>query len=246
MVKVKYQIYLLLLMLIMFSINASGKDKAKIEMIPIIVGDSINQLNEEQIETLDFAIYLLIENDSVVILPQEVNLLIGDTAKVNYSAYPDWTGAFFEQKNKNLHLIVPVYAETLAGIIYSQMNVERKRADKFKCVIETPISVETQEDISDTGSFSGSHLFSDIKGTFIKGKIYRNGVVVGEIDGEKQIEPSPYGDFALRDRYIMYKRRYKYLKDKYNPLYKFNKRFEGEESLQTKLKRGRMTQYKYD
>lgn len=227
-------------------VNVSANESEKNNITPVLVNDSINKLSEEQIETLDFTIYLLIENDSIVILPQEVNLLIGDTTKVNYSAYPDWTGAFYEQKNKNLHLTVPIYAETPAGIIYSLMNVERKKADKFKCVIKTPISLEKQDDTSDTHSFSGSLLISDIKGTFIKGKIYRKGVVVGEIDGEKQIAPSPYGDFALRDRYIMYKRRYKYLKDKYNPLYKFNKRFEGEESLQTKLKRCRMTQYKYD
>lgn len=176
--------YILILLIFFFTENVSAKENIEIERFMVLVGDSINQLNEEQVELLDFAIDLLIKNDSVVVLPQELNLLIGDTAKVNYCAYPDWNEAFFEQKKNKTHLTVPIYAETSVGIIHSQMNIERKKTDKFKCVIETSLSIDSiKQEI--TSGYSGVFLLSEVNGVFVKGEIYRNGSVLGTINGEK-------------------------------------------------------------
>ena len=64
-------------------------------------GDSLAVLNEEQNKLLDSAIGLLIENDSIVLLPQEISQMIGDTAKVCYLSYPDWQSAYFQKSKKN-------------------------------------------------------------------------------------------------------------------------------------------------
>jgi hypothetical protein len=45
-----------------------------LQIVNLFEGDSLAQLSKEQIETLDFAINLLEENDTVVVLPQEIKL----------------------------------------------------------------------------------------------------------------------------------------------------------------------------
>ena len=150
-------------------------------------GDTLAVLNEEQMEILDFVMNLLIENDSVVILPQEINLLVGDTIKDHYLAYPDWKSAYYQKDSKNNQLIVPTYAKTPLGIVKSQIVVEQKKSDKYKCLIETQISTSIDE-----ASFTGSYMESNIQGTFLRGKLYNKGVVVGEIEGEKQNKVAIY------------------------------------------------------
>ena len=152
----------------------------KNQITNLFEGDSLAILNEEQIKTLDFVVTLICENDSIVILPQEINLLIGDTTKINYLSYPDWQLAYFQNDNKKKRLVVPAYAETPLGIVKSQIIVEQKKSDKYKCFIETQISTSVDE-----SSFTGSYIESNIQGEFLKGKLYRKGVNVGEIEVEK-------------------------------------------------------------
>ena len=107
-------------------------------------------------------------------------MLIGDTTKINYLSYPDWQSAYFQNDNKKKRLVVPAYAETPLGIVKSQIVVEQKKSDKYKCLIESQISTSV-----DKTPFTGSYIESNIQGEFLKGKLYNKGVVVGEIEGEK-------------------------------------------------------------
>ena len=150
-------------------------------------GDSFAVLNEDQMEILDFAMNLLIENDSVVILPQEINLLIGDTAKVSYSSYPDWQSAYFYLNSNKNQLVVPTYAKTKFGVIKSQIVVVRKKQDKYKCIVETKVSTD-----ADKIAFTGAYMESNVQGVFLKGKIYNKSSIVGEIEGEEQNKVAIY------------------------------------------------------
>lgn len=155
-----------------FGISASEN----IQVVNLFEGDSLAQLNESQTGLLDFAVNLLIENDSVVILPQEVNLLIGDTAKVSYSSYPDWQSAYLQKDDKKNLLVVPTYAETPCGVVRSQMVIDRKKLNKYECIVQTIVSTNGVE-----SPFTGIYIESDIQGIFLLGKVYSNGVVVSEL-----------------------------------------------------------------
>ena len=163
--------------LIYWSVTSAGE---KNQITNLFEGDSLAQLNENQCKILSFTLELLAENDSVVVLPQELNMLIGDTTKINYLSYPDWQSAYFQNDNKKKRLVVPAYAETPLGIVKSQIVVEQKKSDKYKCLIESQISTSV-----DKTPFTGSYIESNIQGEFLKGKLYNKGVVVGEIEGEK-------------------------------------------------------------
>ena len=141
-------------------------------------GDSFAVLSEEQTKILDYAVKLICENDTIVVLPQELNLLIGDTTSVSYLSYPDWSSAYFINEKNTTHLIVPSYAETSVGIVRSKMMVGYKK-DKFNYVIETKV-----RENKDTSKFSGVYMESNIEGNFLNGKIYKNGVVVTKIKDE--------------------------------------------------------------
>ncbi len=158
-----------------------------LQIVNLFEGDSLAQLSKEQIETLDFAINLLEENDSVVILPQEVNLLIGDTTKVLYISYPDWHSAYFMKDGKNKKIVVPTYAKTPLGIISSQVIIKNKKQDKYECIVITKIST-----CANMLAFTGTYMESNIQGVFLKGKMFNNGSIVGEIEGEKQNKVAIY------------------------------------------------------
>ena len=131
-------------------------------------GDSLAVLNEEQNKLLDSAIGLLIENDSIVLLPQEISQMIGDTAKVCYLSYPDWQSAYFQKskKNKN-YLYVPTYAETPFGIIGSEIFIEIEEKDSINCFVETILPIDNDK------GMNTMYIASNIQGDFLRCKAYK-------------------------------------------------------------------------
>ena len=165
---------LIMTALIYWSVTSAGE---KNQITNLFEGDSLAQLNENQCKILSLTLELLAENDSAVILPQELSIMLGDSAIIK--SYPNWIEAYFSQEKKKTNLIVPTYAETPSGLVRSRMIVECKKDDEYECVIETKVW-----ESEDKSAFSGVYMESDIEGNFFNGKIYKNGVVVTKIKDE--------------------------------------------------------------
>ena len=165
----------LLLIMIVLMCWANSLASEKNQIIDLFDGDSLTQLNKKQCEILSFSLELLTENDSSVVLPQELSIMLGDSAVIK--SYPNWKEAYFSKDKKKTNLIVPIYAETPMGIVRSKMIVKCKKDDEYECVIET--KVWTSEDKS---AFSGVYMESSIDGVFLKGKVYENGLLVSKIE----------------------------------------------------------------
>ena len=130
-------------------------------------GDSFAVLSEEQNKILDSVIGLIIANDSIVFLPQEISEMIGDTAKVCYTSYPDWQSAYFKKhREKDNCLFVPAYAETPYGIISSELYIEPKNENEIDCTVETFLPIE------DKGGMNMMYIASNIQGEFLRCKAY--------------------------------------------------------------------------
>ena len=140
----------------------------KNQITNLFEGDSLAVLNEEQNILLDSAIGLLIENDSIVVLPQEISQMIGDTAKVCYLSYPDWQSAYFKKNNKNKnYLYVPTYAETPFGIIGSEIFIELQEKDSINCFVETILPIDNDK------GMNTMYIASNIQGDFLRCKAYK-------------------------------------------------------------------------
>ncbi|MBE6311281.1 MAG: hypothetical protein E7080_09555 [Bacteroidales bacterium] len=168
--------WLLLIMtaLIYWSVTSAGE---KNQITNLFDGDSLAQLNENQCKILSLTLELLAENDSAVILPQELSIMLGDSAIIK--SYPNWIEAYFSQEKKKANLIVPTYAETPSGLVRSRMIVECKKDDEYECVIETKVWESV-----DKSAFSGVYMESSIEGCFLKGKVYKNGMIVSNIENK--------------------------------------------------------------
>ena len=144
-------------------------------------GDSLAQLNEDQCEVLDYALYLLEENDSVVLLPKEFNLMMGDTTDVKYVGHVDFKSAYFRNYGKskeNTFIRIPVYTETSYGVINSSfyVNKEDGKCTHYVCT-QMPKNTIYKE----------TSLFSNVNGDFMFGKFLKNGKYV-KILGDKGYE----------------------------------------------------------
>jgi hypothetical protein len=111
-----------------------------LQIVNLFEGDSLAQLSKEQIETLDFAINLLEENDSAIVLPKELGIMLGVGDSINIKSYPDWISAYFYKEKKKMNLIVPTYAETPSGLIRSNMIIKCKKSDEYECMVKTRVS----------------------------------------------------------------------------------------------------------
>lgn len=162
--KAKRLILILSALICWFEISASNKN----EVTPLFEGDSLVVLNEEQNILLDSAIGLLIENDSIVVLPQEISQMIGDTAKVCYLSYPDWQSAYFQKSKKNKsYLYVPTYAETPFGVIGSEIFIELEEKDSINCYVETILPIDNDK------GMNTMYIASNIQGDFLRCKAYK-------------------------------------------------------------------------
>ena len=132
-------------------------------------GDSLAQLNEDQCEVLDYALYLLEENDSVVLLPMEFNTMMGDTTDVKYVGHVDFKSAYFRNYGKskeNTFIRIPVYTETSYGVINSSfyVNKEDGKCTHYVCT-QMPKNTIYKE----------TSLFSNVDGEFKFVKVFKNG-----------------------------------------------------------------------
>lgn len=162
--KAKGLLFILSTLICWFGISASNKN----EVTPLFDGNKLVTLNEVQGKLLDSVITLLIENDSIVIIPHELNYMMGDTTQVSYIAYPDWSTAYFKKKGKkDYYLYVPTYAETPQGIISSEIFVEFEKEDRINCFVETILPIDNEMEMNTM------YIASSIQGEFLRSKAYK-------------------------------------------------------------------------
>ncbi len=138
------------------------------QIVNLFEGDSLAQLNEVQGKLLDSVITLVVENDSVVFIPQELNQMMGDTAKVSYISYPDWSVAYFKKKSKkDYYLYVPTYAETPQGIICSEIFIEFEKDNSINCFVETILPIDNEMEMN------MMYIASSLQGEFLRSKAYK-------------------------------------------------------------------------
>ena len=164
------------------------------DKVYLFEGDSLIQLNKEQCEVLDYALYLLEENDSVVELPLEFNKLMKDARKDNYVGYADFKSAYFINSS---WIQIPIYTETTCGVINSDLIVY-KETSEYKHYVCTPMPINSNH--------KGTNLFSYIDGEFIVGRVYQNGKYENKILNKK----------VKKSREQAY---YEYKKKNYKPVY---------------------------
>lgn len=142
----------------------------------------------KQQELLEFTNKLLESSNNEIPLPEEYKLLIGDSTEKIYYVKPDWNSVNFNKRNNKDILILPLSTnENKTGKINSRLEVEHKKAEKYRCVVKT--FIPSQKSLTNNYSkavFSGVVLESGINGIFTKGRIYSNGIASGEIEGEEQ------------------------------------------------------------
>lgn len=114
--------------LIYWSVTSAGE---KNQITNLFEGDSLAQLNENQCKILSFTLELLAENDSVVVLPQELNMLIGDTTSVNYIAFPNWDKSFFVKYDNEHKIVIPMYVESHLSNVLPELHISYYNNGEF-------------------------------------------------------------------------------------------------------------------
>ena len=156
-----------------------------LQIVNLFEGDSLAQLSKEQIETLDFAINLLEENDTVVVLPQEINMLMGDTTSICYLGTPSWNLAYFITSTEKITLRIPIYTKTPVYLIESFLYVYRNKNNNIDSYVCTYMP--------DNSLYKGSTMFSSIQGDFLLGKLYKDNEFICRIEGNTQVEDRTKG-----------------------------------------------------
>ena len=92
------------------------------DIIPV---DSVQLLNKGQKNTLQYAKKVLKSQDNKVMLPLEINALLGDTINpMPYEATPIWEEACFVNDSAyESSLMIPLKTKTLNGEVISVLNV---------------------------------------------------------------------------------------------------------------------------
>ena len=137
-----------------------------------------------QNELIEFTKKMIESNNQEIVLPLEVNSLVGDSATVAYSANPDWPNIKFSSKKGQELMILPLEVKTSVGTINSQLEVKRLNTRKFHCLVRTFVPIQRSQ--HNNTKFSGMVLESGVNGTFLKGDIFSNGFKTGDIEGENQ------------------------------------------------------------
>ena len=170
----------------------SKKDKSRVEITNLYDGDSLALLNESQYEMLDYALNLLVANDSVVELPLVFNTMMQDARKEKYVGYTDFKSAYFIN---DINLRIPVYTETTHGVINSFFIVNKKDG-KYTHQVYTQMPINT--------IYKGTSLMSHVDGEFLWGNVYRN----GKYEGKKTYKKNKNKD--RKQKYHERKKKYAY------------------------------------
>ncbi|MBE6310296.1 MAG: hypothetical protein E7080_04505 [Bacteroidales bacterium] len=186
----------------------------KNQITNLFEGDSLAVLNEEQIKILDYAENLVSKNNSIIVLPQELNLLIGDTTSVNYFAFPNWDKSFFVKYDNEHKIVIPMYVESHLSNVLPELHISYYNNGEFSENVYSFI-IEKGE----AAECKGTYLCSYIQGELIYGKIYKEGKFVCNIKGHKLYEKSErrreQREYENRRKYRKKRERYEYEKYKF-------------------------------
>ena len=145
-----------------------------------VISINAEHLNNEQKNTLQYAKKILKAQDNKVMLPLEINALLGDTiAPEPYIVTPVWNDACFVSDTAfEASLIVPLKAVTKNGELFSELKILSADKYTFCRVVTTPISYQP----SDTVTFS-IDVDSNINGIMLMSSVYENDVLKEQSTG---------------------------------------------------------------
>lgn len=145
-----------------------------------VISINAEHLNNEQKNTLQYAKKILKAQDNKVMLPLEINALLGDTiAPEPYIATPVWNDACFVSDTAfEASLIVPLKANTKNGELFSELKILGADKYTFCRVITTQISCQP----NDTVTFS-IDINSNINGIMLMVSVYENDVLKEQSTG---------------------------------------------------------------
>lgn len=161
-----------LLVCIIFSITSMANN---------IVSINSNDLTGSQKRALIYTKELLNLKDNVILLPLEINALIGDTiTKEQYQATPHFEEAYFEEdKNFSVSLIVPLTVKCNMGVIKSFLYVNSNGHSEFYRILKTVLPIH----INNTKNETYFLITSNIDGIMLRTILYDNNKIVEQIDG---------------------------------------------------------------
>lgn len=137
-------------------------------------------LRSEQKNTLQYAKKILKAQYNKVMLPLEINTLLGDTiTREPYVASPMWNDACFVSDTVfEASLIVPLKANTKNGELISELKIFRADKYTFCRVVSTQISYMP----NDTTTLS-IDINSNLDGIMLMTSVYENDVLQGQVTG---------------------------------------------------------------
>ena len=167
---VKCRVLIILVAIIsVFNIMAQGVTPIKSE-----------NLSSEQENTLRYAKKILKAQDNKVMLPLEINALLGDTiAPEPYRATPVWNDAYFVSDTTfEASLIIPLKVATNNGELFSELKILGVDKYTFCRVVTTPISFLENDSLS-----YRININSNLVGILLVASVYENDVFKGQVMG---------------------------------------------------------------
>lgn len=192
-------IFLLVSLLCVMNINAKDITYVK----------ECEKMDKEQEAVYEYAKKLLQDNGGVVLLPNEIFSIIGDTAQYeNPEAKVLWDKAYFKRgPNWKCTLIIPLRARTPIGVMNSFLYVRSNNRNVYhRSVVTTLPSKDYLASKSkidpDDSKYSGYAIHSNIEGVFLRAFYYVNGKCKTQIEGVM-------GNEGVVDSKIQYNQSYK-------------------------------------
>ena len=141
--------------------------------------NSGKKLDKKKTAIFDYTKNLLASSNDVIKLPQEINMLIGDTANMeSYKAVPQWDEAYFE--DGKYKLVVPLVAESPIGKVHSSLSVSMSGTGCYRLVVT---KLPETAGASDSDKFSGITVNSNVFGIFLRAFVYKNGEITEQFEG---------------------------------------------------------------
>lgn len=161
-----------LLVCIIFSITSMANN---------IVSINSNNLTGSQKRTLIYTKDILKLKDNEILLPLEVNALIGDTiTNEQYKATPNLKEAYFEEnKDFSVSLIVPLTVECNMGVIKSYLYVNSNGHSEFYRILKTVLPIHNNNIKNETYFL----ITSNLDGIMLRTILYDNNKIIEQMDG---------------------------------------------------------------
>lgn len=151
----------LLFIAIVLILNISCANSKK-----VVYANEIKKLNDNQHCLLDHAKNTYYTGDNKILLPIELNMLLGDSAAVqNIETHPQWDDAYFVKDIEDDVLIVPMKSNLNNVELFSDLIVMKK--DSLY-----PKIVSTYLEYKNDKTTEYLHIESTIKGGFYRAMIY--------------------------------------------------------------------------